>query len=178
MPQGEPRGLDLSFVDSVYDGSDDNGFLSDGIGQLFDGEEGQSNFRLDVLGLGLKGFEWIGWRNDTFPSGYFDIMFKFDGVRNFTSVSLHCNNMFTRDVRVFAKAQIYFSETEELEPVFGPTPLEFTYFRDSLMDYARTVTISLEHNVGRLVKIRLHFDARWLMISEMHFVTGIAVDFT
>lgn len=174
MPQGEHRGLDLSFVDSVYDGSDDNGFLSNGIGQLFDGEEGQSNFRLDVLGLGLKGFEWIGWRNDTFPSGYFDAVFKFDGLRNFTSVSLHCNNLFTRDVRVFSKAQIYFSETEEPDPVFGLTPLlEFTYFRDSLMDYARTVTISLEHNVGRFVKIRLYFDARWLMISEMHFVADL-----
>lgn len=171
MPQGDERGQDLSFVDSGYDGTDENGILSGGMGQLFDGEEGQSNFRLDVLGLGLKGFEWVGWRNDTFPAGYLDAVFKFDSVRNFTSVALHCNNMYTRDVRVFSLAQVYFSETES-EPLFNQAPLEFVYMRDSILEFARTVTIPLDDGIGRFVKLRLHFDARWMMISEVHFTSG------
>jgi len=45
--------LDLS--DATYDGQIVDGQLSGGLGQLMDGEEGQSNFRLDLKNFGVKG---------------------------------------------------------------------------------------------------------------------------
>jgi len=65
MPQGERRGVDVDLHDAMYDGKLADGYLSGGLGQLTDGTEGQSNFRLDSDNSGKKGYEWIGWKNDT-----------------------------------------------------------------------------------------------------------------
>ena len=61
MPQGEKRGADINLMDVTYDGHrpDDEGILTGGLGQLTDGVEGSSNFRLDPLGLGIKGENWV-----------------------------------------------------------------------------------------------------------------------
>lgn len=173
MPQGEQRGLELHFADATYDGAIDNDYLSGGLGQFVDGEEGQSNFRVDPLNLGMKGYNWIGWKNESYPSGFVEIIFKFDGVRNFTSVLLHCNNMFSREVRVFSMARIYFGAIRSGERVFDPTLLEYFYAKDDLIEYARPVKIQLENGIAQFVKIQLYFESRWIMISEVQFESGI-----
>ena len=67
MPQGERRGNEVDLYDFTYDGnSTSDNRLYGGLGQLSDGEEGQSNFRLDPLGRNIRGYEWIGWKNDSF----------------------------------------------------------------------------------------------------------------
>ena len=53
--QGDRRGLELDFVDFTYDGMIHNNFLLDGLGQLTDGEIGDSNFRQEHPDLGIKG---------------------------------------------------------------------------------------------------------------------------
>ena len=55
MPQGEKRGAELDLFDFTHDGTLEEGYLKDGLGQLVDGEEGQSNFRLDPKDTGHKG---------------------------------------------------------------------------------------------------------------------------
>ena len=128
MPQGERRGTELDLSDLTYDGKLENGWLTGGLGQLTDGAEGHSNFRLDTDGHGRKGYEWVGWKNDTIMSlmssatsgglsavgvassePVVSILFEFDRPRNFSSVRFHCNNMFSKEVRVFRKAIIHFS---------------------------------------------------------------------
>ena len=52
MEDGDPRGGDDGLLDLTYDGSRVDGFLSDGLGQLTDGETGHTNFRVDAIGLG------------------------------------------------------------------------------------------------------------------------------
>ena len=47
MPQGDVRGDNLSLIDYTYDGKNINGYLTGGLGQLVDDEEGTTNFRLD-----------------------------------------------------------------------------------------------------------------------------------
>jgi len=47
----------------------------------------------------FPGYEWIGWRNDT-PGPPLEIVFEFEGIRNFSAAHLHTNNMFTKDVQV------------------------------------------------------------------------------
>jgi len=49
------------------------------------------------------------------------------------------------------------------------------YMRDSLMEYARTVVIPLQNNVGQYVRVQLEFDDRWMMISEVQFVSGTSL---
>lgn len=48
MPQGIQRGTEVDLTDRTYDGQEDAGYLSGGLGQLVDGQKGPDNFRLDV----------------------------------------------------------------------------------------------------------------------------------
>ena len=145
MPQGDRRNVELDLYDAIYDGdvtippagSDvTSGWLSGGLGQLTDGEEGQPNFRLDPHGLGIKGYQWVGWRNDSFsrttrvaaesssPPTSVEMTWKFDAVRNFSTLRVHANNMFSRDVRVFRAARVSFSVGGHL---FTAPPVEYLY---------------------------------------------------
>ncbi|XP_074653908.1 discoidin domain-containing receptor 2-like isoform X2 [Tubulanus polymorphus] len=172
MPQGDKRGSNVDLHDFTYDikqenpSKTDSYYLKSGLGQLTDGQEGQSNFRLDPQGIGYKGYEWVGWKNDSTRARPVELIFKFNEIRNFTSVRLHCNNLYSKDVRVFKKAQVWFSVGGKY---FNPPPIEYRYMRDGLMEFARPVKIRLQNRVGRYVKIQLEFDARWIMISEVSF---------
>jgi discoidin domain receptor family protein 2 len=172
MPQGERRGSEVDLYDFTYDGSLEDGLLSGGLGQLTDGAEGQSNFRLDPDNLGIKGYEWIGWKNDTHGPNPVEITFKFDQPRNFSAINIHTNNMFSKDVRTFRRANISFSIGGQY---FLGERHVFNYMRDIIVEYARPVIIPLPPRVGRFVKIQLEFDAKWLMISEVGFDSVPAV---
>lgn len=43
---------------------------------------------------------WVGWRNDSRNGQPVEIIFEFDTVRDFTSLSIFANNQFTKDVQV------------------------------------------------------------------------------
>ncbi|XP_076351974.1 discoidin domain-containing receptor 2-like isoform X2 [Tachypleus tridentatus] len=165
MPQGERRGLELDFSDNTYDGVRDDSYLNGGLGQLTDGVEGGDNFKADVYGYG-KGFEWVGWKNDSSYSRPLEIVFAFDTVRNFSSMYFHCNNMFTKDIRVFASAKLWFSIGGKY---YLGEPLHFSYMADSFIDKARNVTIFLHHRFGKFVKVELTFGSRWILVSEVSF---------
>ena len=169
MRQGDRRGAEVDLYDFSYDGDISDSYLSNGLGQLIDGEEGRDNFRLDPTGTGKKGYEWVGWKNESMNMAPVEIDFKFDKVRNFSSIRIHSNNMFSKDVRVFRKVELYFSVGGEY---YQPEPLVFTFMRDELMEFARLVIIAVPHRLGRFVKLRLYFDARWMMISEVKFESG------
>ncbi|XP_060568276.1 discoidin domain-containing receptor 2-like [Ruditapes philippinarum] len=167
--QGDRRGTELDFVDFTYDGMRQESFLLDGLGQLTDGETGDHNFRLDNQAIGIKGYEWVGWRNDSQEfQGPLIITFKFDQVRNFSKVLINCNNFYSKDVRVFKMALIYFSVGGNL---YQNQPIKFDFIRDNIVEYARPVMIRLNHNIGKYVRLQLYFDAKWMMISEIQFVS-------
>lgn len=169
MPQGERRGSEVDLFDYTYDGRSTSTYLSGGLGQLTDGAEGQNNFRLDPDTVGKKGYQWVGWKNETADRPPVQIVFEFEKVRNFSSVRFHCNNMFSKDVRVFRRAVIFFGLTAS---AYQEQPFVFDYMRDTLIEYARYSIIAIPHRVGRFVKVELHFDAKWLLISEVHFESG------
>ena len=173
--QGDKRGTDLDLVDFTYDGMIQDHMLLEGLGQLTDGEIGDSNFRLDGQSLGIRGYEWVGWRNDTADfEGPLQITFKFDNVRKFKSVILNCNNHFTKDTRVFKMALVYFSVGGNL---YQNQPVKYDFIRDSAVEYARPVLIRLNNNVGKYVRLQLYFDAKWIMISEIRFNSGMYYTF-
>lgn len=167
MPQGEKRGVEVDLRDFLYDGLFNNhtDILYDGLGQLTDWESGYYNFRLDISSSGKKGFEWVGWRDDSnSTSANVEIVVQFSEQRNVSAIRIHCNNIFSKDVKAFRRAEVYFSlgGKRYLSPpiVFVPEP-------DDLVEFGRHITIPLPNSVGQFAKIRLFFAARWLMISEL-----------
>ncbi|XP_024873096.1 discoidin domain-containing receptor 2-like [Temnothorax curvispinosus] len=172
MPQGIKRGSEVDLSDRTYDGREEAGYLSGGLGQLVDGQRGSDNFRLDVSGNG-KGYEWVGWRNDT-PNMLgrpVEITFEFDYSRNFTAIHLHMNNYFTKDVQVFSYAKVYLGTGGNQ---FTGEPVHFSYIPDQVLEQAREVTIKLHSRAGRFLKLQLYFAARWIMLSEVIFESVIS----
>lgn len=171
MPQGEKRGTEVDLLDFTYDYNTTDGYLSGGLGQLTDGVEGHSNFRMAPESSGRKGYEWVGWKNDSdHPrASPIEILFAFDRVRNFTAVRFHSNNMFSKDVRVFRRAILRFSVTGS---AFQELPVVFDHPPDSLIEFARNVIVPIGHRVGRFVRVELYFDTRWMLISEVRFESG------
>jgi hypothetical protein len=66
-------------------------------------------------------------------------------------------------------ALIYFSVGGNL---YQNQPIKFDFIRDNIVEYARPVMIRLNHNIGKYVRLQLYFDAKWMMISEIQFVSG------
>lgn len=62
MPQGIKRGSEVDLSDRTYDGHEEAGRLSRGLGQLVDGQKGTDNFRLDVSGNGKGELLRVGTR--------------------------------------------------------------------------------------------------------------------
>ncbi|RZF32590.1 hypothetical protein LSTR_LSTR011037 [Laodelphax striatellus] len=169
MPQGDVRSAGWEFFDATYDGHWD-AELQRGLGQLTDSKLGPDSFKNAYYDFG-PGNGWVGWRNDSRKGRPVEITFEFDQVREFTSVHLYCNNEFTKDIQVFSEVQIMFSIGGK---IFLDTPITYTYMEDRIFEYARNVSIKLHHRIGRFVKLRLHFSANWIMISEVIFDSVIA----
>ncbi|RZF47106.1 hypothetical protein LSTR_LSTR005184 [Laodelphax striatellus] len=167
MPQGLVRG-DVDLRDVLYDGREEGGRLVGGLGQLVDGHKGSDNFHVEVYGPG-KGVGWVGWRNDTpaLAGQPVDIVFEFDRVRNFSAISLHTNNLSSKEVQVFSQAKVYFSVNSGRQ--FSGEPVQFSYMPDLVMEHARNVTVKLHHRIGRYLKLQLYFASRWLLLSEVSF---------
>lgn len=171
MPQGERRSSEIDFRDSTYDGTVDDNYLRGGLGQLMDGEIGQSNFRQDFQKMGIKGYEWVGWKNDSFTNGAVEIIFKFDALRNFSLLSLHCNNLVSKDMRIFRSALVSFSKDGNF---FQVPSVDYRHnIRNFSVEHARNVVIPLHNAIGRYMKLELSFDSRWMLISEVQFHSGI-----
>ncbi|BFF93401.1 discoidin domain-containing receptor 2 [Drosophila madeirensis] len=167
IPKGMQRGMEIDLSDKTYDGHEEADRYVNGLGQLVDGQRGKDNFRNDINGFG-KGYEWIGWRNDTLLGRPVEITFEFETVRNFSAVIIHTNNMFSKDVQVFVHAKVFFSIGGRQ---FGGEPVQFSYMPDLVLDHARDVTIKLHHRLGRYLQLHLYFAARWMMLSEITFIS-------
>lgn len=103
MPQGDKRGNDWEFHDTIYDGIND-GELRRGLGLLTDGRNGPDNLKNSGnQNTYPRNAGWVGWRNDTRPGQPIDIKFEFDQIREFSSVHIYCNNQFNKDTKVSLK---------------------------------------------------------------------------
>lgn len=62
--------------------------MTEGLGQLTDGVCGLDNFTVSHDPSGWPGYDYVGWNNESFPSGFVEIMFEFDRIRNFTTMKV------------------------------------------------------------------------------------------
>ncbi|QQP35261.1 Discoidin domaincontaining receptor 2like, partial [Caligus rogercresseyi] len=162
IPQGSVRGSVLELMDTTYDGSEDSltGELSGGLGMLVDGLYGRDNFKEG------QGQGWIGWKQRSLVNT-FNLMFNFDTMRTFSSVDIHAHNHFSKDIAVFSKAKIYFSNEEG--KFADDRVVDFKYMPDLALENARNVSINLKGEHGMYVMIQLTFEKKWILISEVTF---------
>ncbi|KAF2351919.1 Serine-threonine/tyrosine-protein kinase catalytic domain [Trinorchestia longiramus] len=165
MEDGEMRGSDDGLRDMTYDGVRRGDRLSGGLGQLSDGETGHTNYRVDTHGR-EKGYEWVGWRNESRPDAEFILInFEFDQLRNFSAIHIHTSNLITKGVQIFSRADVYVSSNNE---TFEKVE-EFLPEVDRIFENARPVTIKLDRIMARRIKLELYFSLKWIMISEVTF---------
>ena len=177
MRQGDRRGSEVEFFDFTYDGDVVDGQLSGGLGQLVDGDEGAANFRLDSQNVGRRGYEWVAWKTtegarpaDADPV---EILFRLDAVRSLRAVRVHCNNAFGRDIGVFSAAELHFSYGGKVFDSPRSQPVVYVAGRDDVVEQPRYVTVPIQPaRAARFVRLVMHFDRRWIMVSEVHFDTG------
>ena len=62
--------------------------MTEGLGQLTDGQCGLDDFTLSHIYNVWPGYDYVGWNNESFPSGFVEIMFEFDRIRNFTTMKV------------------------------------------------------------------------------------------
>ncbi|XP_031710867.1 discoidin domain-containing receptor 2 isoform X1 [Anarrhichthys ocellatus] len=164
------RGLDVYFNDSVYDGPSAER-LTKGLGQLTDGTWGLDDFlHSNIYGM-WPGYDYMGWNNKSLPKGYAEMIFEFDHIRNFTSMKVHCNNMFSRGVSMFRQATCYFRSGSDWEA----DPVTFRPTVDRVSQGARFITVSLGDRTASAIKCRFHFSDLWMLFSEVAFQSGSAV---
>ncbi|KAM9110678.1 discoidin domain-containing receptor 2 isoform 1-T1 [Megaptera novaeangliae] len=166
-----PGGSVIYLNDSVYDGA--VGYsMTEGLGQLTDGVSGLDDFTQTHEYHVWPGYDYVGWRNESATNGYIEIMFEFDRIRNFTTMKVHCNNMFAKGVKIFKEVQCYFrSEANEWEP----NAVSFPLVLDDVNPSARFVTVPLHHRMASAIKCQYHFADTWMMFSEITFQSDAAM---
>lgn len=59
-----------------------------GLGQLADGVVGLDDFRQSQELRVWPGYDYVGWNNHSFPSGYVEMEFEFDRLRTFQTMQV------------------------------------------------------------------------------------------
>ncbi|XP_027710453.1 epithelial discoidin domain-containing receptor 1 isoform X2 [Vombatus ursinus] len=157
--------------DSTYDGHTVGGLQYGGLGQLADGVVGLDDFRQSRELRVWPGYDYVGWNNNSFPSGYVEMEFEFDRLRVFQTMRVHCNNMHTLGARLPGGVECRFKRSPatawEGEPIYQA-------LGGSLGDpRARSVVVSLGGRVGRFLQCRFRFTGSWLLFSEISFLSNV-----
>ena len=164
MPQGR---TDInSLGDDTYDGKyiPETNMLVDGLGQLSDGITGSEDMSL------VDGRQpWVGWSNDS--NTHVTIIFQFDYIRQMNRVTIHTNNVFSKQISLFKTAVVTFSLTGERTSYSNAIISEQN--RDEYYEIARPILIQLNNHVAQYVRLDLYFDSKWLLISEITFDSQI-----
>ncbi|XP_062989773.1 discoidin domain-containing receptor 2 [Elgaria multicarinata webbii] len=163
-----PGGTVIYLNDSIYDGYS----MTEGLGQLTDGVSGLDDFSQTHEYHVWLGYDYVGWRNESTTNGHVEIIFEFDRIRNFTTMKVHCNNMFAKGVKIFKEVQCHFrSEANEWEPnTISSVPV-----LDDVNPSARFVTVSLHHHMASAIKCQFYFADTWMMFSEITFQSDAAM---
>ncbi|XP_075472909.1 discoidin domain-containing receptor 2 isoform X1 [Ascaphus truei] len=175
VPSGQqfllPGGQIIYLNDTIYDGA--VGYsMTEGLGQLTDGVSGLDDFTLTHEYHMWPGYDYVGWSNESFTNGYVEIMFEFDRIRNFTTMKVHCNNMFSKSVKIFKEVQCFFrSEANEWEA----NSISSLLVMDDSNPSARYVTVQLHNHMARAIKCQYYFADSWMMFSEITFQSDAAM---
>ncbi|XP_078073648.1 discoidin domain-containing receptor 2-like isoform X2 [Mustelus asterias] len=176
IPMGQTMnvsGLPLVYLnDSTYDGHRISSVQYGGLGQLTDGVLGMDDFTKSHELWVRPGYDYVGWHNRTMSSGFVEIEFEFEQVFVFSSMKVHCNNMFSRQVKIFKLVDCFF-KASPLVP-WEAESVSTTMVLDNKNPSARYVTVPLNHRAAQSIRCRFHFADSWMMFSEITFQSGIS----
>ena len=164
MPQGRTNINSLG--DTTYDGKyiPSTNMLINGLGKLSDGITGSEEISV------INGHQpWIGWSNDT--NSYITIIFQFDSIRQINRMTIHTNNLFSKDILIFKTAIVSFSSNNV--GTNYSNAIVYEHNRDDIFEIARPVLIELNNHIAKFVRLDLYFDSKWLLISEITFDSQI-----
>uniref|UniRef100_A0A8C8Z0I8 Epithelial discoidin domain-containing receptor 1 n=1 Tax=Prolemur simus TaxID=1328070 RepID=A0A8C8Z0I8_PROSS len=160
--------------DSTYDGHTVGGLQYGGLGQLADGVVGLDDFRKSQELRVWPGYDYVGWSNRSFPSGYVEMEFEFDRLRAFQAMQVHCNNMHTLGARLPGGVECHFKRGPAM--AWEGEPMRHN-LGGSLGDpRARAVSVPLGGRVGRFLQCRFFFAGPWLLFSEISFISDVVND--
>uniref|UniRef100_A0A8C6UVW2 receptor protein-tyrosine kinase n=1 Tax=Neogobius melanostomus TaxID=47308 RepID=A0A8C6UVW2_9GOBI len=164
-------GLPIYLNDSTYDGSTEQGMQFGGLGQLCDGVLGGDDF-IETKELRVwPGYDYLGWSREALGQPSVDIEFHFEKPRIFHNMQVHSNNRHTQGVRVFSKVECLF-KPGLLQPWSSPS-LSLPVPLDDLKDpSSRPITLPLTGQVAQILRCKFFFADRWLLISEISFLSG------
>uniref|UniRef100_A0A3Q3XAQ6 receptor protein-tyrosine kinase n=1 Tax=Mola mola TaxID=94237 RepID=A0A3Q3XAQ6_MOLML len=103
-------------------------------------------------------------------NGYVEMEFVFDRQRNFTSMKVHSNNMFSRGVKIFSSVSCWFKP--RLIACWEAEPVSFKTVLDDRNPSARYVTVPLNRRAAKSLRCRFNFADVWMMFSEISFQSG------
>ncbi|KAI2802850.1 DNA damage responsive protein [Blomia tropicalis] len=155
---------DSRLWDSSYDGSTESAIHFDGLGKLIDGVKPSQG---ETISDPTNDWRWVGWPpHNHSESSIVKLEFEFDQIVNFTTVSLNCQNSYSRNVRVFSTALVWFSLDRQS---WSQSPIRFVYEADNVIQLPRDVIIHLQYRIGRFIRIELTYHSSWLQLSEVSF---------
>ncbi|GCC18433.1 hypothetical protein chiPu_0020795 [Chiloscyllium punctatum] len=161
----------VNLNDSTYDGYQIGSVHYGGLGQLTDGVLGMDDFTRSHELRVWPGYDYVGWQNTTMSNGFVEIDFQFEHVLTFKSMKVHCNNMFSRQVKVFKSVDCFFKSDSTVS--WEPTPVSTAMVLDNKNPSARYVTVPLGHRPAQFIRCHFYFADSWMMFSEITFQTGV-----
>uniref|UniRef100_A0A8D2JF23 Epithelial discoidin domain-containing receptor 1 n=1 Tax=Varanus komodoensis TaxID=61221 RepID=A0A8D2JF23_VARKO len=155
----------VNLNDSTYDGHSVSKLQFGGLGQLTDGVVGLDDFTQTKELRVWPGYDYVGWRNSSFPGGFVEMEFEFDQLRAFTEMKVHCNNLHTHGVSIFRQVDCLFKRS--LATAWEPSPTSQQLAVDVRDPSARTLTVPLHGRLGLFVQCHFHFAGEWMLFSEV-----------
>jgi len=153
-----------AFLEDIYDGEKEGLLFRGGLGLLSDGLIGKPLSFTEHDISAANG--WVGWTNKKFP---LELTFVFKSLQSIQEVNIVAYNMPDMGIEVFSSLLIsvkgasgHYSTREKAvsgqktdKNVVGPAVASF----------------SLNNSLASEVKLFLHFAAKWIILSEVHFNT-------
>ncbi|XP_067830092.1 discoidin domain-containing receptor 2-like isoform X2 [Heptranchias perlo] len=162
----------VNLNDSTYDGLRIARLHYGGLGQLTDGVLGMDDFTKSHELRVWPGYDYVGWRNSTMSRGYVEMEFEFDQLHTFSSMKVHCNNMFTRQVKIFKTVDCFFKMRPSAP--WDPVHVSTTMVLDNKNPSSRYVTVPLHQRTGQVIRCHFHFADSWMMFSEITFQSDVS----
>uniref|UniRef100_A0A3B3C6Q3 receptor protein-tyrosine kinase n=1 Tax=Oryzias melastigma TaxID=30732 RepID=A0A3B3C6Q3_ORYME len=164
-------GLPVYLNDSIYDGSTEQRMQFGGLGQLCDGVLGGDDFTQTKELRVWPGYDYVGWNRETLGQSSVDIEFHFEKPRLFNNMQVHSNNRHTQGVRVFSKVECLF-KPGLLQQWSSPGLTKLVPLEDLKDPSSRPISIPLGHRPAQILGCKFYFADRWLLISEISFLSG------
>ena len=107
----------------------------------------------------------MGWNNKNRP---LTITFEFSQRQEFQNVTFTTFCQLDLGIQPFSQMLAYFS-SDGL--TFHPQYVKVVNKEPMVAGKAQNITLGLAKRIGRFVKLELYFDNKWLLISEVNFVS-------